>query len=193
MPYAKITPRNCDFCSKEYKPPTNSVKSRFCSVPCKNEAAKTRDLSLGRRLATVKNKCVACGTLFSPFKKDAKFCSQPCSHKGYKKTWRRGADHGHWRGGKHLSNGYVLVLDFEKEKNKGASSYSFEHRLVMENHIGRKLLPSETVHHKNGVRTDNRLENLELWSKSHPAGQRVEDKLKWAREIIQFYANFQST
>lgn len=63
-----------------------------------------------------------------------------------------------------------------------------QHREIVANALGRPLLPEENVHHINGMRDDNRPENLELWSSSQPPGQRVEDKVQWAKELLALYA-----
>ncbi len=89
-----------------------------------------------------------------------KFCSNKCRIEEQKKNAR-------------YKNGYIGI----------------EHRKVMERFLGRKLFNHEHVHHKNGNKRDNRLENLELWSTSHPFGQRVEDKLVWATEFVKQYSD----
>ena len=101
---------------------------------------------------------------------------------------RRGENHHAWRGGRVINQGYVLIKAPD-EPGAHANGYIPEHRFVMQRHIGRMLRPEETVHHKNGNRLDNRLENLELWSSTHPKGQRVADLVEWAREILDLYGD----
>jgi hypothetical protein len=75
----------------------------------------------------------------------------------------------------------------------GRAPYVFEHILVMEELLGRHLLPDETVHYRNGVRDDNRPENLELWVRPQPNGIRVVDAVVWAREILRRYEGAPTT
>lgn len=97
-----------------------------------------------------------------------------------------GDRNGRWKGGRRTTRGYVYLYrpDHPNVTTNGGMA---EHVLVMEEVLGRYLLPGENVHHKNGQRDDNRPSNLELWVKAQPAGQRAVDLLAWAREIEARY------
>jgi hypothetical protein len=90
--------------------------------------------------------------------------------------------------GKWKSKGYA-VLRRPGHPNANTLGNIREHVYVMSEFLGRPLIPGENVHHKNGVKDDNRLENLELWVSHQPSGQRPEDLLQWAYEIIERYGS----
>lgn len=128
----------------------------------------------------------------------AEDCERPAHAKAYCGThYKRAVKHGEVQhdipirvvtGEGGLSHGYwkVPVSPDERHLTNGATAIG-EHRLVMARPLGRPLEPGEVVHHINGDRTDNRIENLELWSTTQPKGQRVADKVAYAIEILRQY------
>ena len=97
--------------------------------------------------------CKRCKNPLVDPRKRVNYCTQTCANRAICKF---GKDHRRWKGGKaFIGAGYVLIL-----VSRNPRKYVFEHRLVMEKQIGRKLFDNEVVHHINGIRADNRPENL---------------------------------
>ena len=112
-------------------------------------------------------KCRVCEKEFRTFPSNVKrgqgkHCSYKCRSKSHSK--KLGANSNNWKGGKTIdARGYVLVRASSHPFAK-KNHYVQEHRLVMEKHLNRFLRPQEVVHHINGILTDNRIENLVLFS-----------------------------
>jgi len=149
----------------------------------------------------VKCVCIKCGKEFIPKTKNrpAKFCSYRCNSivNGYQKGHRfyRGGEKGWIRKGQRLSRktefksrgkggrykirGYVLVY-VPNHPFKTSADSVFEHRLVVEKYLGRYLTKDEVVHHKNHIKDDNRIGNLEVINK------KLHSKLHWDEKLKKF-------
>ena len=124
----------------------------------------------GRNNRTLADKhCDHCGELFRPARANSKYCSRPCAwannggQNRKPETW--------WIN----QRGYVEGRIWDGGKQRRVK----KHRHMVEKHIGRRLRPHEDVHHKNGVKTDNRLENLEVLS--HSQHSTITNLDRWAK------------
>lgn len=160
--YRKLRIAECANCKREFRTKSgNHVCPR-----CQHEARK--------------RPCAECG---APCDNRATVCLACLPHPA-------GEASPNWRGGRvkaHKTRGYVRIKT-PRHPRADRNGYVPEHTLVMEQHLGRFLLPGENVHHKNGVRDDNRIENLELWVTAQPAGQRPDDLVEWATDLLRTYA-----
>lgn len=95
------------------------------------------------------------------------------------------------KGYRYVNRGYIKVKIHEDRPGKDSSGYVLEHRLVMEQHLGRYLTPDEVVHHLNGVKDDNRIENLQLRSsrKEHGHGHERLDEVESALVLLEQLVN----
>jgi hypothetical protein len=173
--------RECQRCGIEFR---TRIDVPYCSTRCALDSKEP--------LSKEPVSCSACGTPFVKKNWHQHMCSRKCMGET-----RRGSDHPKWGGGriKDARSGYISVLAAADDPigwpmRRTTHNYVFEHRLLMARHLGRSLTRQESVHHINGVKDDNRLENLELWSKSHPEGQNVEDKVAWAKQILAQYGDY---
>jgi hypothetical protein len=125
--------------------------------------------------------CQCCQKVFlkSPFHTRRKYCSRECAGKAAmdspkSRIGKRGSKAIRWNGGRANRKGYIEVFCPDHPSLEGTTrQYVRRARLVMEDKLGRLLEPWEQVHHINGIKDDDRPDNLELWQVSHPAGVRV--------------------
>ena len=159
----------CGFCASEFRVRAYRVSTaKYCSLHCKSMAQKGKpSWRKGKRHGEMRP-CKTCGEKFYCYPSQMpkrQYCSMRCRNADPDRKTREGMGSGLTK-----VKGYV----YQKAKhhpNKNSQGYVMQHRLVTESPIGRFLVANEEVHHKNGVKDDNRIENLEIVLKKTHFGQ----------------------
>jgi len=149
--YSICMTKKCKFCKTIFSIKYRNKKQIFCSYKCLG-ASKKKPL----------RKCKKCGNSvkrnWSSKGNKMIFCSRSCSQS--EKFNHK------WNGGTTIDIGGYRMKWIPPQERKNSNRYVREHRYIMEKHIGRKLFKNEVIHHINGIKTDNRIENLQLVSRS---------------------------
>lgn len=159
---------NCFVCNKKIKFYPSYIKANrgfYCSTKCRG--ISKRGIKLPPR---TKEHC----RNISIANKGRKLNLSPRQKQIYR-IKHLGNLNGRWNGGTYKDmDGYIYIYS-PNHPNKTNRSYVFEHRLIMEKHIGRYLEPEEVVHHINNIHNDNRIENLKLFNNNqdHLAHHRI--------------------
>lgn len=178
----------CLVCDAQFNPSLWHPKQKYCCRRCCSRASHRTRYNLS--VKTLDLVCAVCESKFTQKRaNNTEYCSRECKQLGLSRKNKGLPIKGpkkHIKGSGYItSQGYKIIS--KKHPNSSKRGQILEHVLIMSDYIGRPLFKHETVHHKNGIRNDNRIENLELWSHSHPYGQRVEDKINWCKEFLDFY------
>ena len=176
----------CITCGKELRRDQIKRGAYYCSMECRNNG-EWRQHAGRKQIGNIEYVCAHCGTQFQDRshgeRAGRKYCSHRCRNLA-RPSRARGANANPGSPGNRKfidgRSGYVITTG-----ERGIRG--LEHREVMERHLGRSLKEHETVHHKDGNRQNNALENLELWSKKHGSGQRVSDKISFCVEFLREY------
>ena len=153
--------RICVICGEDYY---RRGKRNFktCSLKCKAKYNTLIQTGKKQKKSGEYKKCEICGKemYLCPSKlKRTRFCSMECRNKG--KYALVGKDNPNWKGGRTKVGEYIYIKS-NQHPYRNSGNYMAEHRLVMEKKLGRYLNSNEEVHHKNAIKNDNRIKNLEL-------------------------------